>query len=236
MKTVRKGKDETRRGKGSPSGSSSAGATPDEPWCRDPAVAVPERPVGEIVDELRLYLQELGRLRSVRDPLGSLADQLSPPQCHALFWLGVEKALSAGHLADRIGCSLPNLTGIVDRLEKLGYVERGRDTSDRRVVLIRLTEQGHELYGLMSAAFRGRLTEFLEALVAPDRELVVGLLRRILVSFRARTPAAPPPAAQPSGSSTTTDVAASAAASSPSALASSPSVAASVSRSEESSS
>src|SRR5690349_6690061 len=140
MKTVRKGKHETRRSTARKGVQAADGSgknpSPDQEL---PAV---QRPIVEIVDELCTTFQDLGRMRTLRDPLAHLADQLSPPQAHALFWLGVDKALSAGHLADRIGCSMPTLTGIVDRLEKLGLVERARDSHDRRVVVVTLTERG----------------------------------------------------------------------------------------------
>ena len=103
-----------------------------------------------------------------------------------------DRPLSAGHLAERIGCSLPNLTGIVDRLEKLGYVERGRDPTDRRVVLIRPTTRGDAIHAAMSAVFRARLTYFLEALLPGDRELLLGLMHRIVASVRDRSKHASP--------------------------------------------
>jgi DNA-binding MarR family transcriptional regulator len=38
-----------------------------------------------------------------------------------------------------------NITGIIDRLEKKGFVERIRKPGDRRVALITLTESGQKL-------------------------------------------------------------------------------------------
>src|SRR5205823_14412729 len=47
-------------------------------------------------------------------------------------------------LARRIWLSPATLTGILDTLEKAGYVRRERDESDRRVVWLALTEAGAE--------------------------------------------------------------------------------------------
>ena len=45
-------------------------------------------------------------------------------------------------LAEQMNCEASNLTGLVDRLEKRGLVERRPDPHDRRVRLLALTEMG----------------------------------------------------------------------------------------------
>ena len=46
------------------------------------------------------------------------------------------------HLADFLGVAVPNATGIVDRMEHRGLVERVRNGADRRVVTVRPTDAG----------------------------------------------------------------------------------------------
>ena len=46
------------------------------------------------------------------------------------------------HLADLLGVAVPNATGIIDRMEQRGLVERVRDGADRRVVIVRQTRDG----------------------------------------------------------------------------------------------
>ena len=48
-------------------------------------------------------------------------------------------------LAEMIDVSLSNVTGLVDRMEERGYVERARVPDDRRVVLVQLAEPGRRL-------------------------------------------------------------------------------------------
>ena len=45
-------------------------------------------------------------------------------------------------LADLLGVAVPNATGIIDRMEQRGLVERLRDRADRRVVIVRQTQDG----------------------------------------------------------------------------------------------
>jgi DNA-binding MarR family transcriptional regulator len=70
---------------------------------------------------------------------------LSPVQLHSLRMLepGVETPMRA--LAQQLFCDPSNVTGIVDRLEARGMIERRSSESDRRVKIIRLTPEGQRL-------------------------------------------------------------------------------------------
>lgn len=46
--------------------------------------------------------------------------------------------VTAGRLAELTGLTTGAITGVVDRLERAGYVRRERDTDDRRRVIVRL--------------------------------------------------------------------------------------------------
>jgi DNA-binding MarR family transcriptional regulator len=54
-------------------------------------------------------------------------------------------AMPMSRLADVIGTSMPSVTGIVDRMEERGLVERVRVPDDRRIVLVRPTRAGLDL-------------------------------------------------------------------------------------------
>src|SRR5205823_12846166 len=58
---------------------------------------------------------------------------LSFPQAHALRLLDPEEPLPMSALAERLICDASNVTGIVDRLEARGLVERRSAEGDRRV-------------------------------------------------------------------------------------------------------
>jgi len=65
---------------------------------------------------------------------------LSPPQIIALRFLHDGKPM--GELAEVMHCDNSNVTGIVDRLEQRGLVERRPAEHDRRVKLLVLTAEG----------------------------------------------------------------------------------------------
>ena len=55
--------------------------------------------------------------------------------------LHLEGRVTAGRLAEVTGLTTGAITGVVDRLEKAGYVRRERDESDRRKVFISVVEE-----------------------------------------------------------------------------------------------
>lgn len=54
-------------------------------------------------------------------------------------------------LAGVLGCDASNVTGIVDRLESLGFARREASAGDRRVKIVTITEQGREVLGRIRA-------------------------------------------------------------------------------------
>ncbi|MFN2617590.1 MAG: MarR family winged helix-turn-helix transcriptional regulator [Thermoleophilaceae bacterium] len=70
---------------------------------------------------------------------------LTPMQLHALRALepGLELTMSA--LAGSLFCDASNVTGIVDRLEDRGLIERRSAAHDRRVKMLTVTEEGARL-------------------------------------------------------------------------------------------
>ena len=70
---------------------------------------------------------------------------LTGPQSLVLRLLIKKGALSSADLSRQMYVTPSNITGIIDRLEKKGLVERIRKQGDRRVALITLTPSGQEL-------------------------------------------------------------------------------------------
>src|SRR5215211_8627525 len=105
--------------------------------------------------------------------------ELSPPQVRALGVLDPERPVPMSELADALHCDNSNVTGIVDRLEDRGLVERRSATHDRRVKMLAVTERGAEV--------RERLAERLErppdalARLSPDDQRTLrDIMRRAL--------------------------------------------------------
>jgi len=70
---------------------------------------------------------------------------LTPPQMWALRYLEPGHPRPMGELTTALVCENSNLTGIIDRLERRGLVERRPSPTDRRVRVLELTPAGVEL-------------------------------------------------------------------------------------------
>ena len=68
---------------------------------------------------------------------------LTPPQAMLLRQLG--DAMPMKDAAGRLRCDPSNVTGIVDRLESRGLVERQPSADDRRVKRLVLTDEGRQV-------------------------------------------------------------------------------------------
>jgi DNA-binding MarR family transcriptional regulator len=131
------------------------------------------RPSGPGGDARRLQgmLVELMRRRSLRDPISATCAELelSASQVHTLLAMGHEGPLTMGDLARRVAVTEKTTTGLVDRLERDGLVQRLRDPADRRVVRVKLTARGTRLARRLDAELLEKLTRLMGRLDAGDR-------------------------------------------------------------------
>ncbi|MGW4809304.1 MarR family winged helix-turn-helix transcriptional regulator [Kitasatospora sp. NPDC004272] len=96
-------------------------------------------------------------------------------------------------LAGRLGCDASNVTGIVDRLEALGYARREAAAADRRVKIVTITEQGSEVLGLIREDMTRARAAF-DSLDPDERAALAGLCERVLPLLqRPCTPPSPSP-------------------------------------------
>jgi len=73
-------------------------------------------------------------------------EDLSATQYNVLRILrGAPEGLPCGEIANRMITRDPDVTRLLDRLEKRGLISRWRETADRRMVMARITEGGLKL-------------------------------------------------------------------------------------------
>jgi DNA-binding MarR family transcriptional regulator len=123
----------------------------------------------------------------MRDPIAAAAADLdlTPAQIHLVLWLGTDGPLTMGDVARRVAVTEKTITGVVDRLERDGLVQRGRDPADRRVVQVRLAPEGEKLYRRIDEGIASKLTGFLALLEAADRAHLVRMLEKLTAKLAA---------------------------------------------------
>jgi DNA-binding MarR family transcriptional regulator len=97
---------------------------------------------------------------------------LNPTDMECLDLILMSGPSTAGDIARRTGLSSGAVTGLIDRLERLGLVERTADPADRRKVLVRVRS---ERIGPIAAAFRP-LEKRMQALLSRYDEAELKLL------------------------------------------------------------
>ena len=99
-------------------------------------------------DEMLLLLKSIRRIVRASD-LGSRSLQktsgLTAPQLAALTAIGSMGEISTSKLAEQVDVSPATMVTILDNLEDRGLIQRYRSLTDRRIVHVRLTDEGAAL-------------------------------------------------------------------------------------------
>lgn len=119
-------------------------------------------PTADIIADFRATMSQLKCASSER----LLRLGVSMAQLHLMFTLQRTGEMTMSHLAELLNVSFSNATGLIDRIEERGFIERSRVPSDRRVVLVRLTPAGETMLGEVDALSADLLRSVLERLPA----------------------------------------------------------------------
>jgi DNA-binding MarR family transcriptional regulator len=100
-------------------------------------------PLAPIIADFRAAITTLKAISNER----VLRQGLSMAQLNILYTLKRCGEMPMSRLAEMLNVSLSNATGLIDRIEERGLVERSRVAEDRRIVLIRVTPAGEQMLG-----------------------------------------------------------------------------------------
>jgi DNA-binding MarR family transcriptional regulator len=131
-----------------------------------------ERAIGSLV--FRLTQEGKNHTSAVSREFG-----LTGPQCYLLIQLDPAKPVTMVALAAAKDCDPSNITGLVDKLEMKGYIQRRPDPKDRRVRMIAVTEVGSKVRTQLLA----RLSEpppSVALLSQPDKKILYRILRDLV--------------------------------------------------------
>jgi len=104
---------------------------------------------------------------------------ITPVQALVLGFLSDEDRISSSELGKRTELDSATMTGILDRLEAAGLIERHGNPADRRSIRIHLTEQGKSLAGEAVRLIVEANRKFLAVLTEREQGELRGLIGKL---------------------------------------------------------
>jgi len=140
-----------------------------QPVTRNVAISEIMQSLRQIFRAIQDYSQEVSRNFGI-----------TGPQLWALKTLFGDGALSVGDLSNKMYLHPSTVSGVVDRLEKKGYVVRDRNQKDRRVVTVALTPQGKRLVKKAPNPIQGKMVYGLRKLEARKLNSIYAAIQKLV--------------------------------------------------------
>jgi DNA-binding MarR family transcriptional regulator len=128
---------------------------------------------------LGYLIHEVARLMKRRFEDEASMQEITLPQWRALAHVSNNDGMTQKSLAKAVDTDPMTMSGILDRLEKRGLIERYTDPTDSRAKLARVTKQGTEVVSSARKVGLAMYESALEGVSAEDREIVVAVLARM---------------------------------------------------------
>ncbi len=122
----------------------------------------------------RLWFAQRGHL-----PALAAEFDLSPVQVHVLYLIEPGQPVPMGRLAETMACDASNVTGLVDRLESRGLIERRPSPEDRRVKVLALTSSGTRVRTKLQRRMAAAPEQF-KRLSPEEQRALARILERLL--------------------------------------------------------
>lgn len=134
-------------------------------------------------------MQSLRRIfKAIQDYSHEVTDKfgITGPQLWALKTISQNENLSLSDLSRRMYLHPSTMTGLMDRLEKRGYVKRNRDQVDRRVIYLQLTAEGKKLVKRAPNPVQGRMIYGLRNMKKGELSLIYDSVKKLVEIMEAQ--------------------------------------------------
>jgi DNA-binding MarR family transcriptional regulator len=111
---------------------------------------------------------------------------ITGPQLWVLKTVFKNGSLPLGELSQKMYLHPSTITGVVDRLEKKGYVSRDRDRQDRRVVMVQLTPKGKRLVKRAPNPVQGKMIHGLRQLRKKKLDFILESVQTLVEMMEAQ--------------------------------------------------
>lgn len=134
---------------------------------------------------LDLFIENVKRLFFPEEWI-ELDQRFSKSELFTLLVLDKRKEITMSELVEYINTPMSTATGIADRLVKNGYVERERSETDRRVVVLRLTDEGVQLLNRLKDMIYGYLSMLIEDLTEEEKQFMIRIVIKIMNGLQSK--------------------------------------------------
>jgi DNA-binding MarR family transcriptional regulator len=111
------------------------------------------------------------------------ASGLTAPQAKVIFCLGDTEGLPCSEITGQTLITKGTLTGVIDRLEAKGLVQRWSDSDDGRKIIVDLTRMGQRVFEREYPLYLAQLKPRFDAFSVRDLQQATALLDRIADQF-----------------------------------------------------
>lgn len=130
-------------------------------------------------DGVLLFLHVVRKMS--REVSEALQFPVMGPQMELLEFLASRGPVKMSDLAAELGISLGAVTALADRMARAGMIERQRSTSDRRVILLVLTDHGQRVLEQIAQARNTVMKKYFGKLTAGELSQMEALCRKMLL-------------------------------------------------------
>jgi DNA-binding MarR family transcriptional regulator len=131
---------------------------------------------------LQRQLYQLVRACELCDRACLTQNGVTTSQGYTLLAFPDDGCLTMNELSDTMNLSNSTMTRMVDQLVQKGLVRRKADESDRRIVLVELTDQGQATRDTLEKALQGLFAQILDGIPADERPLILRALEQVTQS------------------------------------------------------
>ncbi|MGF0032839.1 MarR family winged helix-turn-helix transcriptional regulator [Bariatricus sp. SGI.154] len=134
-------------------------------------------------ESLKRLLDSCFVAKRLVETLPELPNGMKPRHIHVMDVIyGIQntgKPCRVGDVSSALNITMPSITKLIQELERLGMLEKYADADDKRVALLKLTDEGIACVERHIVDFHGEWAEFLSDIADDQVEEVIGIIERL---------------------------------------------------------
>lgn len=140
------------------------------------------------VEEVGQMVQKLVRVFQLFERDQIKVHGFTSSQCYAMLEILKNGSLTMNELSDKMNLDSSTMTRVIDKLVRDELVYRDRDSSDRRIVVVSLTDKGSEAAKKLSSSVNEYYKKIVENI--PEGEVldILGCVSKLLKAFEKANP------------------------------------------------